>query len=99
MAQNDRSVRPSPIHSSKPWQLTNHPNPNSGIGICIGGPAFVQYLRPSEKELFDRYSPDIQQRSLEDGPRRAQEFDDYVNRLKEWSKSDKSSMFWSCMPP
>ncbi|RMJ27128.1 hypothetical protein PHISP_02014 [Aspergillus sp. HF37] len=62
----------------------------AGIGICIGGPALVQYLRPSDKELFDRYSPDIQQRSLEEGPRRAQEFDDYVNRLKEWSKSDKS---------
>lgn len=66
---------------------------HSGIGICVGGPALVQYLRPTDQELFDRFSTDIQQRSLDEGPRRAQEFDDYVKRLKGWSKSDKSSMF------
>lgn len=91
MAQNGRSVRPSNPDPSR--HSTNNHQPNSGIGLCIGGPALVEYLRPSDKELFNRFSPDIQQRSMEEGPRRAQEFDEYVGRLKEWSKSDKSSMF------
>lgn len=53
----------------------------------------MEYIRPSDQELFNRFSPDIQQKSLEEGPRRAREFDEYVGKLKEWSKSDKSSMF------
>ncbi|GES63093.1 assembly factor cbp4 [Aspergillus terreus] len=62
----------------------------AGIVICVGGPAFVQSIRPTDEELFKRYNPELQRRSLEEGDRRAQEFDDYVNRLKQWSKSDKS---------
>ncbi|PYH91898.1 hypothetical protein BO71DRAFT_384600 [Aspergillus ellipticus CBS 707.79] len=62
----------------------------SAIVICVGGPAFVQYIRPTDEELFKRYNPDLQKRSLEEGDRRAQEFDDYVTKLKQWSKSDKS---------
>ncbi|KAF7587898.1 assembly factor cbp4 [Aspergillus hancockii] len=58
--------------------------------ICVGGPALVQSIRPTDEELFKRYNPELQKRSLEEGDRRAQEFDDYVNRLKQWSKSDKS---------
>ncbi|RHZ55781.1 assembly factor cbp4 [Aspergillus turcosus] len=61
-----------------------------GTVICVGGPAFVQYIRPTDEELFKRYNPDLQKRSLEEGDRRAREFDDYVTRLKQWSKSDKS---------
>lgn len=53
----------------------------------------MQSIRPTDEELFKRYNPELQKRSLEEGDRRAQEFDDYVNRLKQWSKSDKSSMF------
>ncbi|KAL4805896.1 hypothetical protein BDV18DRAFT_140127 [Aspergillus unguis] len=64
-----------------------------GIVICVGGPALVQKLRPTDEELFKRYNPDLQKRSLEEGDRRAKEFDDYVGRLKEWSKSDKSIWF------
>jgi hypothetical protein len=67
---------------------------HSGAVICVGGPALVQSIRPTDEELFKRYNPELQKRSLEEGDRRAQEFDDYVNRLKQWSKSDKSSM-WS----
>lgn len=52
----------------------------------------MQSIRPTDEELFKRYNPELQKRSLEEGDRRAQEFDDYVNRLKQWSKSDKSSM-------
>ncbi|KAL4927555.1 uncharacterized protein BDV17DRAFT_292558 [Aspergillus undulatus] len=64
-----------------------------GIVICVGGPALVQKLRPTDEELFKRYNPELQKRSLEEGDRRAREFDEYVGRLKEWSKSDKSIWF------
>lgn len=53
----------------------------------------VQWLRPSDEELKKRYSPELQKRSAEQGNRQEQEFDDYVKKLKEWSKSDKSSTF------
>ncbi|PWY83425.1 hypothetical protein BO70DRAFT_361543 [Aspergillus heteromorphus CBS 117.55] len=62
----------------------------SAIIICVGGPAFVEYIRPTDEELFKRYNPDLQKRSLEEGDRRAREFDEYVTRMKQWSKSDKS---------
>ncbi|CAG8027714.1 unnamed protein product [Penicillium nalgiovense] len=58
--------------------------------MVIGGPALVEYIRPSDEELRKRYNPDLQKRAAEQGDRRAQEFDDYVHKLKEWSKSDKS---------
>ncbi|PYI21684.1 CBP4-domain-containing protein [Aspergillus violaceofuscus CBS 115571] len=68
-----------------------------GVGVvcCVGGPAFVQYIRPTDEELFKRYNPDLQKRSLEEGDRRARDFDEYVTKLKEWSKSDKHSMLRS----
>ena len=60
--------------------------------MCVGGPAFVEWIRPTDEELRKRYNPELRQRSEQQGDRRAQEFDDYVGKLKEWSKSDKSSM-------
>lgn len=57
----------------------------------------MQYVRPSDEDLFRSYNTDLKKRSLEDGPRRAKEFDDYVNKLKEWSKSDKSSCVLSLL--
>ncbi|KAJ5887755.1 hypothetical protein N7495_007796 [Penicillium taxi] len=64
-----------------------------GILISIGGPAFVEYIRPTDEELVKRYNPELRKRSAEQGQQRAQEFDDYVTKLKEWSKSDKSIWF------
>ncbi|KAL1970205.1 hypothetical protein VTN77DRAFT_5365 [Rasamsonia byssochlamydoides] len=64
-----------------------------GLVLCVGGPMFVQYIRPTEEELFKRYNPELQKKSLENRERREKEFDDYVNKLKEWSKSDKSIWF------
>jgi hypothetical protein len=52
----------------------------------------VEWIRPTDEELRKRYNSDLRQRSETEGDRRAQEFDDYVTKLKEWSKSDKSSM-------
>lgn len=39
-----------------------------------------------------RYNPELQKRSLENRIGKQQDFDDFVNRLKEYSKSDKPSM-------
>jgi hypothetical protein len=36
-----------------------------------------------DEELRKRYNPDLQKRAAEQGDRRAQEFDDYVHKLKE----------------
>ncbi|KAK4140224.1 nascent polypeptide-associated complex subunit beta [Dichotomopilus funicola] len=60
-----------------------------GGGICYGGPALVRYVQPTEEELFQKYNPELQKRSLENRAQREQEFDDFVNRLKKYSKSDK----------
>jgi hypothetical protein len=67
--------------------------PPSGAVCCIGGPALIYYVSPTEEELFLKYNPDLQKRSLENRYGKQQDFDDFVGRLKEYSKSDKSSMF------
>jgi len=61
----------------------------AGISLCIGGPALVYYVTPTEEELFKRYNPDLQRRSLENRIGKQQDFDDFVCKLKEYSKSDK----------
>lgn len=47
------------------------------------------WLSPTEEELFLRYNPELQKRSLENRYQKQKDFDDFVNRLKEYSKSDK----------
>jgi len=47
------------------------------------------YITPTEEQLFQRYNPDLQRRSLENRQERQQDFDDFVVKLKEYSKSDK----------
>jgi len=49
----------------------------------------VWYLTPTEEQLFKRYNPDLQRRSLENRQERQQDFDDFVTKLKEYSKSSK----------
>ncbi|KAL2261025.1 hypothetical protein VTK26DRAFT_4787 [Humicola hyalothermophila] len=61
----------------------------AGGAICVGGPAFVRYIQPTDEELFQKYNPELQKRSLERRVERQQEFDDFVTKLKEYSKSDK----------
>jgi len=55
----------------------------------------VRYVQPTDEELFQRYNPELQKRSLERRYERQKEFDDFVTKLKEYSKSDKPSM---CQP-
>ncbi|WPG98184.1 Hypothetical protein R9X50_00097000 [Acrodontium crateriforme] len=61
-----------------------------GAAMCIGGPALVYWVMPTEEELFKRYNPELQARSLANRQERQQEFDDFVGRLKGYSKSNKT---------
>ncbi|KAI8945820.1 CBP4-domain-containing protein [Xylaria longipes] len=60
-----------------------------GAGVCVGGPAFVMWIQPTDEELFKRYNPELQKKSLERRYEKQKDFDDFVTRLKEYSKSDK----------
>ncbi|KAI1097733.1 CBP4-domain-containing protein [Jackrogersella minutella] len=60
-----------------------------GGGVCIGGPALVMWVSPTDEELFKKYSPELQKKSLERRYERQKEFDDFVTQLKEHSKSSK----------
>ncbi|KKY15540.1 putative ubiquinol-cytochrome-c reductase assembly factor [Phaeomoniella chlamydospora] len=59
------------------------------LAISVGGPALTWYLRPTDEEIFQKFNPDLQKRSLENRERREKEFDEFVTKLKEYSKSDK----------
>ncbi|ORY12297.1 hypothetical protein BCR34DRAFT_482812 [Clohesyomyces aquaticus] len=61
----------------------------AGAVLCIGGPALVMYVTPTEEEIFKRYNPDLQKRALATRESRQQDFEDFVQQLKEASKSDK----------
>ncbi|KAF2201349.1 CBP4-domain-containing protein [Delitschia confertaspora ATCC 74209] len=61
----------------------------AGAAMCIGGPALVYYVSPTEEELFKKYNPDLQKRALETRQARQEEFEEFVTQLKEYSKSDK----------
>ncbi|KAK3298531.1 assembly factor CBP4 [Chaetomium fimeti] len=61
----------------------------AGGAISVGGPAFTRWVQPTDEELFQKYNPELQKRSLERRFERQQEFDDFVTRLKRDSKSDK----------
>ncbi|RCI14049.1 hypothetical protein L249_8035 [Ophiocordyceps polyrhachis-furcata BCC 54312] len=63
--------------------------------VSVGGPALTMYLTPSEDELRKRYNPDLQKKSLETREERQQEFDEFVTRLKTYSKSEKP--IWEAM--
>lgn len=52
----------------------------------------MMWVQPTDEELFKRYSPELQKKSLEGRYERQKEFDDFVTKLKEFSKSDKPSM-------
>lgn len=58
--------------------------------VCVGGPALTFWLQPTDEELFQRYNPELQKKSLERRYERQKDFDDFVTRLKEYSKSDKN---------
>ncbi|KAL8915948.1 MAG: hypothetical protein Q9208_008774 [Pyrenodesmia sp. 3 TL-2023] len=57
--------------------------------FSIGGPALIYYVQPTDEELFKRYNPELQKRSLESRNERQQDLDKFVTKLKEYSRSDK----------
>ncbi|KAF1355156.1 hypothetical protein BDV97DRAFT_344826 [Delphinella strobiligena] len=59
-----------------------------GAALCIGGPYLVYYVTPTEEELFQRYNPDLQRRSLENRAEKQENFNEFVSNLKRHSKSD-----------
>lgn len=61
--------------------------------MCIGGPALIYYVMPTEEELFLRYNPELQKRSLERRQEKQEDFDKFVGKLKEYSKSEKHSKY------
>ncbi|KAG5953642.1 hypothetical protein E4U58_000331 [Claviceps cyperi] len=67
----------------------------AGIGISVGGPLLTMRLMPTEDELRSRYNPDLLKKSTEEREERQEEFDVFVNRLKEYSRSDKP--IWTVM--
>ncbi|POR32577.1 Cbp4 [Tolypocladium paradoxum] len=60
-----------------------------GAVVSVGGPALTYWLTPTEEQLRSRYNPDLLKQSVEKREEREQEFDEFVTRLKEYSKSDK----------
>ncbi len=46
-------------------------------------------VTPAEGELFKRFSPELQKHNLENRERRQRDYEDFVGKLKEYSKSDK----------
>lgn len=49
----------------------------------------MYYVTPSEGELFKRFSPELQAHNLANRDRRQREYEDFLGKLKEYSKSDK----------
>jgi hypothetical protein len=48
--------------------------------------------------IAQKYNPDLQRRSLENREKKQQDFDDFVGRLKQYSKSDRPSKSTSVSP-
>jgi hypothetical protein len=76
---------------------TNHLKSSGGV-VVFGGPALVRYVSPTDEELFQRYNPELKRKSLERRYERQKEFDDFVVKLKEQSKSSKPSEYRSGFP-
>lgn len=57
--------------------------------LSIGGPFLIYWVTPAEEELIKRYNPDLQRRSLENRQGKQQDFDSFVAKLKDYSRSDK----------
>ncbi len=52
----------------------------------------VFWVSPTEEELFLKYNPELQKRSLENRMQKQEDFDHFAMKLREYSKSDKPSM-------
>jgi len=57
----------------------------------------INYVQPTEEELFKKYNPELQKRSLEGRDERLREANEFIDKIKEYSKSDKPSMHTCCL--
>jgi hypothetical protein len=57
--------------------------------VSVGGPLGMYYLTPDPDALFQRFSPELQKRNLENRDRRMAEYEDFRTKMIEYSKSDK----------
>ncbi|KAI5809951.1 hypothetical protein DFH27DRAFT_606376 [Peziza echinospora] len=58
--------------------------------VCIvGGPALTYWLMPTPEDLFKRYNPELQKRSLAQRDAKMKEQQEFLTKLQEYSKSDK----------
>jgi hypothetical protein len=62
---------------------------SSGTVVGVGGPIFTAWVSPTEEELRKKYNPDLLRKSIENRESRQEEFNHFVTKLKEYSKSDK----------
>ncbi|KAL1892888.1 Assembly factor cbp4 [Sporothrix stenoceras] len=60
-----------------------------GAIMCVGGPMLTVYVMPTDEELFQRYNPELQKRSLERREERQAEFNEWLQNLKRQSQSNK----------
>lgn len=51
----------------------------------------MYYVSPSEEELFLKYNPELQKRSLENRREKQEDFDQFVGKLKQYSMSNRPS--------
>lgn len=51
----------------------------------------TMYVMPTDEELFQKYNPDLQKRSLERREERQAEFNDWLQNLKRQSQINKPS--------
>ncbi|ESZ94795.1 hypothetical protein SBOR_4814 [Sclerotinia borealis F-4128] len=65
----------------------------AGVTCCVGGPALIYYVSPTEEELFLKYNPELQKRSLENRVGKQEDFDNFVSRLKEyiWVEAEEAA--------
>ncbi|CUS09453.1 unnamed protein product [Tuber aestivum] len=61
----------------------------AGTVCCVGGPALVYYVTPDPDELFKRYNPELQKKTLEMREVREKRYAEFMGKLREYSKSDK----------
>lgn len=96
VAEDDRDVRSYQFPLGQEYKLLTSSSSVPSSSASAAQPSSSPSVHPT-KNSSSAITPSSKKRSLEEGDQRARDFDDYVTRLKEWSKSDKSSTFY-CPP-
>ena len=56
----------------------------------MGGPYLTQFLMVSEEDALKKYTPEERQKIMENKREKDAEFEVFINRLKEQSKSKQN---------